>query len=429
MPQASRPPPLDPTLTPVPESGLPLRFPILLLLLQIGLSAAAPDAVRDKIKAALFVPSPLPALQSATYGQFEPAPGVIAERVSYATGYGLRVPAVVYRPKRLPAGKMPGIVVVNGHGGDKFSWYAFYTGILFARAGAAVVTYDPIGEGERNLQHKDGSRQHDRTVDPPEMGRRMGGLMITDVMQAVSYLAQRPDTDPTRIAAVGYSMGSFVLGLTCAVETRLNSCVLAGGGNLDGPGGYWDSSSKLMCQAIPYKSLLFLGDRGAVLYNLHADRGATLVINGTADDVVSVDRMGANFFDDLRQRTIVLHGSARNVFDIEWNQGGGHRPYWLTRPAALWLQKHLNFPNWNAASIAAMPETHILEWAGKNKVVMDPLYATELREGGTRALGADVPAIPHGQMNALPADVWARDKNLYVYETWLKEAKARLTEK
>jgi len=198
----------------------------------------------SRITATLFVPDPLPQLAAENYGRFEPAPDIVAERVSYATAYGLRVPAIVYRPKVVPQGRMPGVVVVNGHGGDKFTWYAFYAGILYARAGAAVLTYDPIGEGERNAQRKDGSRQHDREVDPPELGRRMGGLMITDVMQAVSYLSSRPDVDATRIAAVGYSMGSFVLGMACAVETRLNSCVLAGGGNLDGPGGYWDSSSK-----------------------------------------------------------------------------------------------------------------------------------------------------------------------------------------
>jgi hypothetical protein len=221
-------------------------------------------------------------------------------------------------------------------------------------------------------------------------------------------------------------MGSFVLGITCAVETRLNSCVLAGGGNLDGPGGYWDSSSKKMCQAIPYQSLMFLGDRGAALYDLHAARGATLIINGTADDVVSIPRMGANFFEELRKRTIALHGSEQNVFDIEWNQGGGHRPYWLTRPAALWLQRHLNFPNWTAASIAAMPETHILEWVDKKDVLIDKLYATELRESGTRALGANFPAIPHDEMNALPKDQWERDKEKYVYETWVKNAQKLL---
>src|SRR5207342_31845 len=106
--------------------------------------------------------------------------------------------------------------------------------------------------------------------------------------------------------------GSFVLGLACAAETRLNSCVLVGGGNLDGEGGYWDSSSKKMCQAIPYHSMKFLGDRGAALYALQADHLATLVWNGTADDVIG--GTGASFFDDLRKRTIAQHRSAENVF-------------------------------------------------------------------------------------------------------------------
>jgi beta-galactosidase len=389
-------------------------------------AASGQDGIISQIKSTLFVPEPLPTLQTEHYGEFEPAPGVVAERVSYATNYGLRVPAIVYRPKNVPPDKMPGIVVVNGHGGDKFTWYAYYTGILYARAGAVVLTYDPIGEGERNAQRKDGSRQHDPTVAPPEMGRRMGGLMITDVMQAISYLASRRDVDAKRMAAVGYSMGSFVLGLTCAVDTRLNSCVLAGGGNLDGPGGYWDSSSKKMCQAIPYQSLLFLGDRGAVLYSLHAERGATLIINGSADDVVSMPEMGAAFFEDLRKRTVALHGNDHNVFDFQFVPGGGHRPYFLTKPAALWLEKRLNFPNWTRDTVARMPETHISEWAARNGVVIDRLYATELREGGTHAMGTDIAALPHDLLNALPRDRWERDKDKYIYETWLKQAERLL---
>jgi len=181
--------------------------------------------------------------------------------------------------------------------------------------------------------------------------------MITDVIQAVSYLAQRPDVDLRRIAAVGYSMGSFVLGSVCAVDTRINSCVLAGGGNFDGPGGYWDSSSKKMCQAIPYQSLMFLGDRGAALYSLHAAHGATLVINGSDDDVVDMPGTGAAFFEDLRARTLALVGPGaaaahitpgggdNHVFDYMFVAGAGHRPYFVTRPAVLWLQARLRFPN------------------------------------------------------------------------------------
>ena len=389
-------------------------------------SDANSDEQRRKIRSMLFVPDPLPAIDSISHGQFEAAPGVVGDRVSYATAYGLRVPAIVYRPKKLPPDKMPAIIVVNGHGGDKYTWYSYYTGILYAQGGAAVLTYDPIGEGERNADRKDATRQHDRQIDPPEMAQRLGGLMITDTMQAVSYLTSRPDVDPQRIAAVGYSMGSFVLSLVCAVDTRLNSCVLAGGGNLDGPGGYWDSSTKKMCQAIPYQSLKFLGDRGAVIYALHAGRGSTLIINGSADDVVAMPPTGPPFFEDLRRRTIALRGNERNVFDVIFIPGGGHRPYFLTRPAALWLENHLHFPFWTATSIAKMPQTHIMEWAEDNGVKIEKLYAIELREGGTQALGAQIPAVPHELMDALPRDRWERDKEAYIYETWVKNAKAAL---
>src|SRR5690349_12029111 len=98
---------------------------------------------REEVRRDLFVPAPLPELKAEQHGSFEPEPGIVAERVTYSTAYGLEVPAIVYRPKT-HAGKLPGVVVVNGHGGDKYSWYSFYSGILYARAGAVVVTYDAI---------------------------------------------------------------------------------------------------------------------------------------------------------------------------------------------------------------------------------------------------------------------------------------------
>ncbi len=109
---------------------------------------------RTQMRQALFIPNPLPAVQPESYGTFTPAPGIVAERVSYRSEYGLRIPAVIYSPAAKPKSKQPAIIVVNGHGGDKSSWYAYYTGVLYARAGAVVLTYDPIGEGERNDDHK-----------------------------------------------------------------------------------------------------------------------------------------------------------------------------------------------------------------------------------------------------------------------------------
>ncbi len=386
-------------------------------------SAAEQLAWREGIKRALFV-EPLPPLAPEKHGEFEPAEGVVAERVTYGTQFGLRVPAIVYRPKAT-GGRRPAFVVVNGHGGDKFSWYAFYSGILYARGGAVVVTYDPAGEGERNVARRSGTRAHDKVEPPDELGRRVGGLMVTDVMQAVSYLRQRSDVDPDRIAAAGYSMGSFILGIAGAVDPRLRACVLAGGGNLDGPGGYWDRS-KPMCQARPYQALHFLGDRPAVLYALHAARGRTLVYNGLEDTTVAIPPFGEAGFADLRARVRALRGSDEGLFETGFVPGAGHRPWFVTREVVTWIDRLIDLPAWSAADLAALPETHIGPWARAQGVELDKLYATEHREGGTRALGGGVPGLRREDLCVFSAAEWERRKGTLIHEAWLEAARARL---
>jgi dienelactone hydrolase len=381
--------------------------------------------LRHQIRSTLFVPDQLPDLDVEVHGKFEPMPGVIAERITYKTLFGLKVTSILYLPNPRPAGKIPALIVVNGHGGDKYDWYAYYSGMIYAKGGAAVLTYDPIGEGERNINHQSGTRAHDVRQDPPELGRRLGGLMMTEVMQAVSFLSQRSEIDDNRIAAMGYSMGSFVLALAGAVETRLHAVVLVGGGNLDSTGGYWDRS-KPMCQGIPYQSLSFLGDRPAMLYSLQAARGPLLIYNGLQDSTVSIPRLGTwPFFDDLYKRTAELRGSSKGLFDYDFIEGG-HRPNFLTKPVAIWLEKQLDFPNWTEADIRAMPVTHISEWARANGVKLEPNYSSEMREGGTRALGIGIPAPSRKDLNVFTQEQWEIEKNNLIYESWLKAARAEV---
>lgn len=69
-------------------------------------------------------PARLPKLRSRRRSTFSPMPDVLADRVTYATADGMRVPAISYRSDpavRRWRGKLPGIIVVNGHGVDKFS--------------------------------------------------------------------------------------------------------------------------------------------------------------------------------------------------------------------------------------------------------------------------------------------------------------------
>jgi dienelactone hydrolase len=407
-----------------------LLRPLLLSWLALnGLTAAPrPDwkALREQIRTTLHIPEPLPDTDSKLYGKFSPAPGVSVDRVSYRTDYGLRVPAIVYHSAGATIVKHPALVIVNGHGGDKSSYYSYWAGILYARAGAIVLTYDPIGEYERNQARRSNTSQHDTLVPPDDMGRRMGGLMITDIMQAAHYLAERPDVDPKRIAVLGFSMGSFISSLACAIDMDVHACVLVGGGDLDGPGGYWDSSGKKMCQAIPYQALAFLGDRGPVIYGLHAKRGPTLVFNGTTDNVVDIPHHGQDFFESLRKQTIATLGSSKDVFDFAFTPDGGHRPYFLTKPVALWLQEKLNFPNWTKKQVQAMPETHLSEWAVRNHLETTVTPAYEHGVGGTMALGNDIPAVSRDTLFAIPEALWKADQGVYIYESWVEHAQAAL---
>ena len=384
------------------------------------------ESLRARICENFFVPDPLPQLNPTTHRRFEPAPGVVAEAVTYATQFGTRVPAILYMPKPMPetaTGLIPGFIVVNGHGGDKYSWYSYYSGILYARAGAAVLTYDQAGEGERNVGRKSGTRTHDRLKGDEVLARRLAGLMITDVMQAVSYLCSRPEVDGQRIGAAGYSMGSFVLALTGAVEPRLLACVLVGGGNLDGVDGYWDNS-KPMCQGLPYRSLRFLGDRGAVIYALHASRGPALIYNGLEDSVVAMDKHGEAFFTDLRQRAVQMCGGDDGIFETGFIAGASHRPYFVTRPVALWLERHLDLPTWTTESLVAMPTTHIAEWAQKHDIYIDKLYASEQREGGTDALGNDVPGYQREDLSVFTPERWRYHRQSLIFETWADAARS-----
>lgn len=399
----------------------------LFCIVSIAFAAQRPDwkELRKQIRDTLHISDSLPRSEEKVYGSFSPAPGVIADRVSYATAYNLRVPAIVYHSAERKRGRAPALVIVNGHGGDKSSWYAYWAGILYARAGAVVLTYDPIGEFERNHIRQSGSGQHDEYIAPEDMGRRMGGLMVEDVMSGVHYLRRRKDVDQNRIAALGYSMGSLITSIACAADPHIKACVLVGGGDLDGPGGYWDSSGRKMCQAIPYQSLKVLGDRGPAIYALQAINGPTLVWNGSADKVVDIPHHGPDFFSRLHEETVAKLGSAKHVFEYNFTPEGGHRPYFVTKPVAVWLTEKLKFPNWTVDQIRAMPETHILEWAARNHIESNSLK-NETGEGGTLALGGDIPAVNRDLLHALPEYVWTSDRDRYVYETWVDHAKAAI---
>jgi dienelactone hydrolase len=370
---------------------------------------------REQIKAALFLPGKMPASAAREYGSFAAMRGVLARRITYAGLYGMRIPAIVYGTDH-SLGKLPAVVVVAGHGGDKTTWYEVYAGLLYASAGAVVVTYDPVGEDERNSLHLSNSRDHDTTLPGSDSPARLGGAMIGDVISAVNYVASRPDVDPNRIAVVGYSMGSFHAAVAAALDPRIHALVLSGGGDLDGNGGSWDNSSKVMCQGGPYQALSFLPDKGAILYALHQRSGNTLIQNGAEDKLVVAPHHTEAFFSDLNARSTAIAGPGASPIEYIFYPNVGHRPSWVNRDAANWLNTKLHFPRWQNLSLDSLGETHIAEWAIATGAVINRGYETEKSEGGIRALGQGFPAPTRAQLQVVPEPEWKADVEQYSWQ-------------
>ena len=403
---------------------------------------------REQIREALFVPKTLPPLEAKVWSTFEVMPDVVADRVTYQTADGMLVPAIVYRPAhpdpKRQGGKLPGVVVVNGHGGDKFTWYAMYSGMLFAQAGAEVVTYDPIGEGERNIERKSHASSSDTIQEAPagvdadgfheRWGQRLAGLMQVDEMQAVAYLQSRPEVDPKRIATVGYSMGSFVSGIAGAIDgnrPEIHAVLLSGGGTFDdaADGGKSFDTSTLPCQGPPWHALKVLGpepdERGAVIYALNAARGPMFVVNGSQDTVMDLPHRGPEWFAQMRAKALALGGPAKTMFTTHVDEGMSHRTAWVERPAVEWLNEQIHFANWTAKDIQSMPVTHVSQWVTENYADISQGSIREDLEGGLMALGTGYPGLQRDQLMVMPGSDWEATKGRLTYEAWAEKTLAK----
>jgi hypothetical protein len=210
--------------------------------------------------------------------------------------------------------------------------------------------------------------------------------------------------------------------LSRALQIRIHALLLVGGGDLDGPGGYWESSHAVMCQSGPYKALAFLGDRPAVLFTLNARRGDTFILNGTNDTVVDIPHHGPDFFADLRNRVIDLNGSQRGVFTTYFDPGASHRPSWITPVAAEWLNAELHFPKWRGRRIDELPTTAIRTWAAKVDFPLGKSSGREDRDAGIRAIDAGVPLLTPEQLDVLSLPEWQKKKGDFIYASWVERA-------
>ena len=155
----------------------------------------------------------------------------VIEKLAYESFPGYFVSALLYRPKTI-SGRLPGVLSPCGHStnGKAADTYQMLH-INLTKRGYVVLTYDPVGQGERS-QFWDAKRGRSRfnlscgehaVLGNPLylLGTNLARYRIWDGMRSLDYLTSRPEVDPSRIGCVGNSGGGTLTSYIAALDPRV----------------------------------------------------------------------------------------------------------------------------------------------------------------------------------------------------------------
>ncbi|WP_165221272.1 alpha/beta hydrolase family protein [Aquisphaera insulae] len=157
-------------------------------------------------------------------------PGYRIERIVFESRPRHHVTANLYLPRS--DARVPGVLMPCGHSENGKADATYQRAcILNARNGLAVLTYDPIGQGERYQRLDDGGKPavHDgSTVEHTLVGtgailvgRQAASYRVWDGIRALDYLASRPEIDATRLGCTGNSGGGTLTSYLMALDDRI----------------------------------------------------------------------------------------------------------------------------------------------------------------------------------------------------------------
>ncbi len=164
----------------------------------------------------------------------------------YQSWPGMWAPANLYLPAK-PASRMPGIVIVHSHHRPRTQAELQDIGILWARAGCAVLIMDQIGHGER-MQNYPWNREpyHSRYIMGMQLylaGESLLKWMVWDVMRGIDLLDERKDVNRDQIILLGaVAAGGEPAAVTAALDPRVAAVVPFNFGRAEPGWGEWEST-------------------------------------------------------------------------------------------------------------------------------------------------------------------------------------------
>ncbi len=217
-------------------------------------------------------PTPIPALQH--HIDFD---GLSIEHLHWQLPYGPPTEALVLKPANAK-GKLPGIVGLHDHGGNKYFGLRkitniskdphplmlahqrhYYGGLAWAnelaRRGYVVVVHDTFAFGSRRMrsgdlpavirngleekdpESNDEINRYNDFCGPYESlvakslfsaGMTWPGVFVADDRSALDYLASRPDVDATRLGCAGLSGGGLRTVMLAGADERIRCAACVG---------------------------------------------------------------------------------------------------------------------------------------------------------------------------------------------------------
>jgi len=155
--------------------------------------------------------------------------GYRRQNIAFQSQPGVWVTANLYLPAE-PRAEMPGIVILHSLHAPKTQFELQDMGIIWARAGCAVLVMDQVGYGERITTYPwDRSNYNSRYVEGEQLyliGSSLITWMVWDTERAIDLLYARPDINKKAIIVLGaVAGGGDPAAVTAALDQRIAAVV------------------------------------------------------------------------------------------------------------------------------------------------------------------------------------------------------------